>query len=167
MTIQKSTCEKYTIHLPKMEGWAIIFLSEADGSVSIISDYGNWGYRWPNHGCDSLKHFLCDLCKHYAWVKFTGSLKHYNHDETIKTITEYIQEMYEDDSITQFQAEGMTQELGWMENEHHIYNSDVLTEHISDIYELFHYDPDYQFMMFFDRLWSVFAKHLKSELDSD
>ena len=42
--IDKSSCEQYSIRLPNSEGWAKILLSESSGCVSIISDYGNWGY---------------------------------------------------------------------------------------------------------------------------
>lgn len=162
--VKKNTCEKYDIRVSKMGGWAKITLCEEDGSVGIISDYGNWGYLWSHHGCESLKHFLLQVGKHYASEKFTGGKKEYNHERTIKHIKQHIIEFRREGSYKKKDAREMFDALDWVENEHEIYNDGVLSEHIPDIYEFFSSDPDRQFDMFFDRLWVVFLDYIKEEV---
>ena len=38
--------------------WCIFTLCEETGTVDCQSDHGNYCYRWPDHGCPTLKHFL-------------------------------------------------------------------------------------------------------------
>ncbi|KKL05566.1 hypothetical protein LCGC14_2604740 [marine sediment metagenome] len=162
--VRKSVCDKYNVHLPKGQGWALITVCEADGSVGIISDYGNWGYFWSRHGCESLKHFLIGIDEWYSWEKFTGGKKEYNHEKTLERVKEEIVSLRKENTITRVEAREMVDELKWMKNKHDLYRSDILGEKISEIYEIFHYDHDHAFVMFHERLWTVFVEHLKEEI---
>ena len=39
------------------EGWAT-FVIGSDGYFSAVSDYGNYSYYWPHHGCTDFRQFL-------------------------------------------------------------------------------------------------------------
>jgi hypothetical protein len=168
-TIKKSVCDKYTIRLPNLQGWAIIIVDESQGVVSIISDYGNWGYVWSHHGRRTLKQFLTEIDSYYAWEKFTGSKKIYNHEKTVKTIKQKIQDMEDSQYITKEVGIKLREELDQLEYESNedTYRSEILTNQFSDIYELFCYDQDPQFNMFFNLLWKPFVEHIKSEVQQD
>jgi hypothetical protein len=56
-------------------GWAVLFLDEASGCVSINSDYGDFAYRWSQSGRGegvSLKQFFCEVSAEYLAEKFMG-----------------------------------------------------------------------------------------------
>ena len=168
-TIKKSTCEKYTIHLGGLEGWAIITLSEDDGSVGIISDFGNWAYLWNNHGRKSLKHFLIEIDDWYAWEKFSGK-EEYNHAKTIQGMKEEVKESLEDENINQEKHDKILREIDSIEYDicelvaHHINESELLYE-IWDATSFAVYDHEYSFTAFFDRIWKPeFVKCLKQEI---
>lgn len=55
--ITRTQCDRYDLRLPN-HSWAIITLGEPGGVLQILSDWGAWGYAWPNHGDPSFRHFL-------------------------------------------------------------------------------------------------------------
>ncbi len=128
--VKKSTCEKYDIYVPKVSGWAKITLCEEDGSVGIVSDYGNWGYLWSHHGRKSLKHFLIEINSHYAWEKFTGAKEDYNHEKTQDFLRQTIAECYDEDVV-----DSLCEELSQTYDRYDIESSDLLCDHISDIHK--------------------------------
>lgn len=51
MTTTSATVQTWRYHLPNSrgEGWVIAFL-DSIGCFSVLSDYGNYGHRWPQAG---------------------------------------------------------------------------------------------------------------------
>lgn len=66
-----STVKAYHLVLNKL-GWATFYVDDLHGTLSIVSDYGNWAHRWGrgSHLCDSgnLSDFLVreDKCHYLA-----------------------------------------------------------------------------------------------------
>jgi len=173
-SVIRSTCEIYSVRGPKHSGWAKISLDEATGCVGIISDYGNWGYWWTNHGRESLKHFLTEVDKHYAWEKFTSRRREYNHSRTIEKMKEEIQRQLEEEIIDEDHSYNANTHLDFVEFESEdilcqaVYDSPELTSIFGDEpWELLEKDEDPQFIMFFERLWPVFIEHLKEEIENE
>ena len=137
--IKKTSCEKYNIRLPNLNGWANICLSEDDGAISIISDYGNWGYIWNHRGEGvTLKKFLTQIDSWYAWNKFTGSKKEYNHERTIKELKAAVLQRFVDENISDTVMYELDYELDRIAEEgddRSLCDSYLLGEHFESIYE--------------------------------
>src|SRR5436309_2433761 len=85
-SVHKTVCERYVVRDGK-SGWAVIMLDERGGMVSIQSDYGNYGYRWPYHGTKSFKLFLTQIDNHYLVRKLTMDManrEEFDSDATLK-----------------------------------------------------------------------------------
>ena len=89
--IKKNTPERYTLWF-KHSGWAVIFLDEDGGFLSIQSDWGDYAYRWSHHGRESLKHFLIELDKNHDYLAKKLAMgnaslsRHFCLDGTIKAL---------------------------------------------------------------------------------
>ena len=79
-TYEKSTCERYTIRFPSTySGWAVIMIDEDGGFFSAQSDFGDYNYRWLNHGQKSFKHFIVNCLSrdpHYLLKKIATKTYH-------------------------------------------------------------------------------------------
>lgn len=52
------------------EGWGTIILG-SDGYFSVVSDYGNFAYRWSHHAHDDFRRFW--LVDRWNWPDYTVS----------------------------------------------------------------------------------------------
>jgi len=170
--VTKSICEKYDIRLVNSSSWAKITLSEEDGSVGIISDYGNWSYLWSHHGCASLKHFLIEIDSWYAWNKLSGKTE-FNHDDTVDNLKSILCERVAEGSMEVSKMTELSNELDALDycysGDHFcqsVFDSSSVVDHVSDIWDYIREDHDQQFMMFFDRLWKPFMEQLREEIEA-
>lgn len=164
--VTKKQIDEYTIKLPEMGGWAKITVSE-DGTVSIVSDYGNWGYVWSHHGRESIKHFLVGIDSWYTWNKFSGKTV-LNIKNTIKNMKKEIRSESNKDEreILFFQLEEIEEcrSINDIYN-YFYYNDNELTKFFDPAYLPISEDQDPQFMMFYKRLWKPFIRVLKKEIN--
>lgn len=64
-----SSVEKYIVYPDHDCKWASFVIDEYDGSLQIMSDFGDWSYLWgPNHGRKSFKHFLVEIEKDPSYL---------------------------------------------------------------------------------------------------
>lgn len=98
LSVRKKACERYDVMPGGGYGWAIFLLSESGGVLSVLSDYGNWGYCWPNHGRQSFKHFLIEVdgSRDYIIDKFRGKRTDFDFDASVKLLRKKIGEAYRD-----------------------------------------------------------------------
>lgn len=84
-------------HLPNVnsEGWCVAFL-DGIGCFSVLSDYGNYGYRWPEAGWYSrdskeidFREFFLNCGDHYILNKIAPR-EVYDGEETMRAIKERI-----------------------------------------------------------------------------
>lgn len=171
----KSISEKYCIRLPKMNGWAIIFLDEKNGTLSVHSDFGNWAYSWTSIGQPSLKHFLIECDTDYVSSKFVGSKRFVNVEETIKAIKADIIEKRKNNECTEEEARRAIDELGYLDCGEATVNdfcSSIALE-CSHLYKVYNYDmadvpirTEYEsgINCFMKAIWPVFIEILKEEI---
>ncbi|TEB15156.1 hypothetical protein Psfp_02332 [Pelotomaculum sp. FP] len=67
-TFKKSSVERYDIQPKEGFGWGIFTIDENNGLFNCLSDYGNYNYAWPNHGCPSFKHFLIEITRNWDYL---------------------------------------------------------------------------------------------------
>lgn len=82
---------RYYLPSEKGEGWAIVIVG-SDGTLSAISDYGNYGHYWSHPGCDDFREFLLRAKEDHGYFvnKLSGGRKVYDGEKTAKAIREHI-----------------------------------------------------------------------------
>ena len=105
MPVTRSTCERYDIRGEKGFGWAVIVIDERSGLFSVVSDYGEYGFLWGNHGRKSLKHFLVEIAAdpQYLMGKL-GRRNYVKQEETKKEFRRVIIEARQEMNISREQA---------------------------------------------------------------
>jgi hypothetical protein len=83
-------------HLPSTSsfgGWAIVFL-DSIGCFSALSDYGDYGYRWPEAGWGpgDFRAFLAGRDPRYVLGKIARR-DHYDGDATLRAVKEQLCEL--------------------------------------------------------------------------
>ena len=87
----KTAVTTWRYHLPNEngEGWAIAFL-DSIGCFSVLSDYGDYGYRWPESGWSNpqerdFRQFFLGTNDHYVLAKVARS-DMYDGDATLASV---------------------------------------------------------------------------------
>lgn len=148
--------------------WARIWITQ-DGCISVLSDYGNFGYWFGSPGCEFRK-FLTGVCEwDYLVRKFTESDKSIcNPDASFKSIKKHILEYRRDghldresareewDLLHQNRDMGPLEQTYWYEE-----------TKLGDAAELFTYEKEgYQAASAFaEHIWPLFVEQLKAELE--
>lgn len=108
-----STVKAYHLVLNKL-GWATFYVDDVHGTLSIVSDYGNWAHRWGrgSHLCESgnLSDFLvCEGECHYLADKLMSreERREYSPELTRKAMTEVIIEHRRSQDFDRDMARGL------------------------------------------------------------
>jgi len=167
----KSNVDMYT--LTSRSWWGQITVSE-DGCLTVISDYGNYGYAWRSFG-KSFKKFLITLDGSYLYNKLGRDVpKVFNSKETSQEIRTYIIECRRNKEISSEQAREFWDEVEEIEamSDTHEYCS-FINHWSSSILKLYGEDPssipcveddNYQLTAFIEKIYPEFVKVLKEEL---
>lgn len=107
--------EAYSVRFEKNRGWAVLFLHEETGMVSIQSDYGDWAYAWPNPGrgdC-TLREFLISCSEDYLAEKFMGrdERRLFDFERTVEAFKETILESRRELNLEKDQARGLFNDI--------------------------------------------------------
>jgi hypothetical protein len=96
---------RYDIPSKAHEGWGIFFVS-SDGIVTCVSDYGNYGHRWPfNYDKDGdFREWLVDFDTNYIRRKMAPSCEEDDVDATRERIMSTLLTMRRAMRITRDQA---------------------------------------------------------------
>lgn len=157
--------------------WAQFFLSP-NGAVSVVSDYGNYGFVWQSRGEGvSIEEFILKLDKGYVLSKFgmgqqneywdkekselnyKSALKEllYAHeisDKDFSKYTEEIETVFEENNTYSDVIHAITDDS---------YNLDtVLNKHFDFIEEGMHFDYPPDIKNFVEYVWPVFIEELKN-----
>lgn len=118
MVITKKQVECFEMRLPKFFTWANFYIDEIGegGTLSIVSDYGNWSYTWPATG-GTLKQFLPSLDIYYTAKKF-GADKYFDIDRTLENAREFILISRRDNSLDKESARELYDEVSALARTH-------------------------------------------------
>ena len=117
--VEKLDAEMYYLRFAPT-GWAILFLHEGTGAVSIQSDWGDWSHYWPPraHGRTSLKAFLCEGDFDYLADKFMGRTEdEFDLEGTVKAIKKRIVEARWQHDLSKDDARELIEEAELMAEE--------------------------------------------------
>jgi len=86
------TVWRYVLHGRGLgDGWAIV-LMDATGFFSVVSDYGNYGFRWTAFG-DNFRAFITKIDAHYALTKLAYGQEAFDGEATEARIRKGILEL--------------------------------------------------------------------------
>ncbi len=146
-------------------GWFIAFIDSA-GCLAVLSDYGDYSYRWHSPGA-SMRHFLLCCNTGYVADKFGYNVKaEIDGDATRKGIREYILETRRQGTLTKEEAR-----LEW-ENSRNDFDSDV---DFSDWMQGSNFDDSYEFYRsrkpqleaFMRQVWPRLVECIREDLESE
>lgn len=166
MTKPPPTSRFYQVHVaaPHTE-WARIWITD-DGSISILSDYGNYGY-WFGSPAREFRSFLVGCGDDYLINKFAAGKRVCDETETEKRIEAALRE--------HFGGDGLTAELEIMRSvdfSNPVERMDWMHETQLDSEIIWHGDLfaecyPMQVTEFVRMLWPLFRAALQAELDRE
>ncbi len=168
---KKTTVECYKFRHESGMYWADITIDvtgDRSGRISIASDYGNYSNFWG--ACSSgFKQFLVDLNFQYAADKF-GADRWFDLDLTLKGYKTRLLKNRIDETYTAEQASEIWDEIKELEDCSSITEFEVRMWNQSKLMKMFDHCPDIdygikpQFKSFWNTIWPIFIKEIKSEL---
>ena len=80
----------YAIPPIEGQGWGI-FLLDSTGMFTCVTDYGNYAYKWTDHGMDDFRKFVIQIDWHYTMEKlWDGRSKEFDGKQTVQAIERHI-----------------------------------------------------------------------------
>jgi len=176
ITCEKSQVTRYLLRSRKPSPdywWAEICISE-DGSLNVLSDYGNYAYAWRSIGQDTFKQFLISLHNDYLMGKIgQGLKKEFNNSRTMKLLYQEVLERRREKDITEDEARECWDAINDVDDykDDSEYCNSVMDKY-SPILKL--YNEDYsaipcemddnsQLTAFVEKVWPEFIRILKEE----
>ncbi len=173
VSVTAGAAEMFTVRVDR--SWAVIFLNSGTGILSIVSDYGNYGYRWSDPGCE-FKQFLTEIDDDYLVNKLSSGCDYFNsHKSTdamlaaiaaatdlptqdAKTLKDAV------DNLDSYDAGSMTRSIYdyMLEGEEFAGDKHEWRERFANECIVMEHSP--QITQFVANIWSVFRGHLKANI---
>ncbi len=147
---------------PGKSGWARIWITD-DGCISIMSDWGNYGYWFGAPGCE-FRLFLTGCDGDYLGNKFCGGKTEFDGEETVEAIRECILRLRRDLRLTRDDARREWRALPGSFDTAEDFGCWVRETTIQDAYELSRYVRPHAVRQFMKQAWPLFVAQLKTEL---
>lgn len=152
--------------------WARFWITD-DGCITILSDYGNYGY-WFGAPAQEFRRFLVD-CEpgYYITTKLAGGQREFDGPRTVKIIREHILEYRRrgdigaDEARTQWQHLEDCKRMDTPEEFRDWLESSMFYEFDWEAWEWASYGPPMQVRMFIKKIWPLFIEQLKAELATE
>ncbi|HEY3499640.1 MAG TPA: hypothetical protein VGK73_33345 [Polyangiaceae bacterium] len=142
--------------------WGRFWLT-SDGCLSILSDFGNYGYWWGSPGCE-FRRFLTRAGVEYIANKLAGGEEDYDGRETVKLVKASILELRRAGRYTREWARDEWDRIKLYDLDES-YDEWFRNTRIPDAHELSPvYVTPFQLQAFMRKLWPVFVEALKNEL---
>ncbi len=166
MAQELTTLRRYTLEPDKKYGtWAIIVIDTKIGYFSVVSDYGNYAFRWTHPGGEFRK-FLAGLEPDYVYSKLTHTQRMFDlegsRDAVLKAFTEI--------------REAQTRPESWVDREYDDFESVhsesefmmwVSNTEMEDPHEFFRTKKEPDCWRFVRHLFSRFQLMLREELQKE
>lgn len=151
---------------PAKSGWCRIWITD-DGCISILSDYGAFGYWFGSPGCE-FRQFLIGCDDDYLGGKFSGGKTEFDGEATVDLIRERILHLRRHTNISQGDARREWEQLPTAFDAAEDFSYWVREQtHLRDAYELSCYVTPHNIQHFLKRQWPLFKALIKAELDAE
>lgn len=156
----------YQVRVAKGHEWARIWIT-ADGCISILSDYGDFGYWFGDPGGE-FRRFLTRCDDYYIQNKFSGGKKELDEQATEKAARRLVLEARRDRLIDRYQARDEWEAVSQVEwcseySRCKWYFEETQLVEIGAT-EVLQYRTPTRVRLFVERLWPIFIEQLKAEL---
>lgn len=153
-------------HSERFGAWARIWIT-SDGTLSAVTDYGNFGYWWGQPGCEFRK-FLTECEPEYVARKLAGGKTEVDADATFLAVKREILELRRRKALTRDSARDEWDDalkVDWDEPcERCEWGNTTELECLED---LICFRLPRQLMAFMEHLWPLFVALLRSELEAE
>lgn len=147
-------------------GWARIWITD-DGCISVMSDYGNYGYWFGDPGCE-FRLFLTHCDDDYLGNKFAGGKTEFDGEATVELIRERILHLRRTGSLAASVARDEWNALPGVFDTPEDFQSWARDDtQLQDAYELSCYVRPHAVRNFFKRTWPLFKAQLREELAAE
>lgn len=146
-----------------------IFLLDSSGMFTVVSDNGNYAYKWSDWGPGDFREFLAGLDLSYLCTKLAAGRNEYQGQATLSNIREDICQRRREKGLTQKKARHEWNLAEQVDTSHGESFAAWLseTELGSDSYEYGVYDLPQRLRFFYDRVFMRLVGILKQELDKN
>jgi hypothetical protein len=146
-------------------GWARIWITD-DGCISIMSDWGNYGYWFGAPGCE-FRVFLVGRDDDYLGNKFAGGKTEFDGEETVEAIRERILYLRREGRLSRDVARKEWTSLPTCFDTPDDFSCWVNETTMNDMYEYARYVRPHAVRHFLKHVWPLFVGQLKAELASE
>ncbi len=147
-------------------GWARLWIT-SDGCISVVSDYGNFGYWFGAPGCE-FRQFLTQCDDDYLMNKFSAGKREVDGDQTREAVKETILSARRRGSMDKARAgeewDLMKETDFWDEYSRFRWHEET---QISDAFEDIRTRYPSQVFHFMKKMWPLFIAELKAEIAAE
>ncbi len=147
------------------EGWYIAFIDEA-GALAVLSDYGDFCYRWNIRGTDRpIRQFLLECHREYILSKIARKDK-YDGDRTLTNVRSEILRMRMVGGFSEGEARDEWDGLKYesIELSEANFNSWYSGTRLGDVSELVVYDYPPMALAFIEYIWPRLLQQIQKDL---
>jgi hypothetical protein len=159
----------YQVRVPNGHEWARIWIT-SDGCISILSDYGNYGYWFGSPGCE-FRRFLTRCDDDYLGRKFTQGEREFDERLTARAARDLVLSNRRDGTLTKEQARDEWDAVLGVDWCDEYSRSKWYFEETKLVdcgaTEVLQYRTPMQVQMFLKVLWPLFIEQLRAELASE
>lgn len=162
----------YQVRPPQSTEWARLWLTN-DGCLTILSDYGNYGYWWSNAGGE-IREFLVECDEDYVSRKLADGEREFDGPATVRLIREHIVQGRRSGGSSRLTRERARAEWELVERYatmDHTREFEAWAEKTwyfrDDVGEMAMYSVPGQLQQFMKRIWPLFVQQLTAELAAE
>lgn len=159
----------YQVRVEKGTEWARIWITD-DGCISIVSDYGNFGYWFGSPGCEFRK-FLTGCDDSYLSNKFRDGEEEFDEKATRRNARDLVLRNRRDGTLTKEAAQDewrLVCEVDWgdeYQRARWYFEETKLADY--GACEILRYRTPMRVQMFVKHLWPLFIAELETELAAE
>jgi hypothetical protein len=159
----------YQVRVPKRSEWARIWITD-DGCISILSDYGDFGYWFGSPGCE-FRRFLTRCGPDYLMSKFKNGEEEFDENATRRNAQEMVLRARREREIDKETARDEWDavcNVDWSDeysrSRWYFEETKLVDCATSDVLE---FCVPMQVQMFVKEIWPLFVAQLQAELDAE
>lgn len=147
---------------PGKSGWARVWITD-DGCISIMSDYGNYGY-WFGAPEAEFRAFLLECDDSYLGNKFAGGKKEFDGEGSADAVRERIRSLRREGRLSAADAREEWDDVPTSFDNEVDFSDWLHRTNLEDAYEYASYVRPSAVGHFLKQVWPLFSEALRAEL---